>query len=355
MLYGSRKTLELLDEARAEEVSSDGLLDDLHAQQYEIRKERQKFFDQRRELNKLLAAEGRREHLYDVLSDAARKLGESVGNLWNDVEDAVFVPGDEDKEAVVVFSDWHYGMVCDNVFNKFDTEICRERVKRVTEMAARRISFHGCSGLHVVVLGDLIHGAIHTSARVASEEIVCEQIMHVSEILSQAILMLSSYVDHTTVHVTYGNHGRTVQSKQDNLHRDNMERLIPWWMKERFKSVGRKDITVADESDSEFILLSPAGHHICAVHGDLDSVKSSPRLLATLFERKYGVGLEYILLGDKHHRESFEELGVTAEICGSLCGTDEYANTKRLFSTPSQLLLVVDREAGVDAEYRLAV
>lgn len=40
-------------------------------------------------------------------------------------------------------------------------------------------------------------------------------------------------------------------------------------------------------------------------------------------------------------------------ICGSLCGTDDYANDKRLFSYPSQLLLIVNEENGVDAEYKL--
>ena len=85
----------------------------------------------------------------------------------------------------------------------------------------------------------------------------------------------------------------------------------------------------------------------------MDSVKSSPRLLATLFQKKYGMDIEYVLLGDKHHRESFDEVGICAMICGSLCGTDDYANSKRLYSQPEQLLLIVTEDDGVDAEYRI--
>lgn len=40
-------------------------------------------------------------------------------------------------------------------------------------------------------------------------------------------------------------------------------------------------------------------------------------------------------------------------ICGALCGADDYANDKRLYSTPSQLLLIFNPIDGLDAEYRL--
>lgn len=353
MLYGSRRTLEVLDRERESGVEDDSIADEIESQKYELRKERQRFFDQRRELNKLIASESRREHLYDALRESAAALRETVGEMWGG-HDAYRSPSStSDNEAVLVFSDWHYGMICDNVFNRFDTDTCKRRVRAVVDGAVRRIALHGCSKLHVVILGDLFHGAIHTSARVASEEIVCDQIMQVSEILAQAIEELSRHVSQTVVYMTYGNHGRTVQQKNDNIHRDNMERLIPWWLRERFS--GRDNITMQDESENEFVLLNVAGHDICAAHGDLDSVKRSPRLLTALFERQYGAHIEHILLGDKHHRESFEELGVTAQICGSLCGVDEYASTKRLFSTPSQLLLVVNRDDGVDAEYNISV
>ena len=90
-----------------------------------------------------------------------------------------------------------------------------------------------------------------------------------------------------------------------------------------------------------------------AVHGDNDTIKASPKTLATLFRRQYARDIEYILLGDKHHREDFEELGVTAMLCGALCGSDDYANDKRLYSVPSQMPLIFNGVEGLDAEYRL--
>lgn len=354
MFYGSRRTLDLVANYQKDSHANTSTINELDAKIDEFKREKQKFFDQRREYNKLQAEAGRREHLYDRLADAADNLSETVGDV---VHKLVELDTGE-NEAVIVFSDWHYGMTAHNAFNTYNTKVCKERVESIVTKAASRIAQNGCSKLHVVVLGDLLNGAIHSSSRVASEELTADQLMQVSEILAQAIIFLSQYVEETNVYITYGNHARTVQSKHDSIHRDNMERLIPWWLGSRVLAEERVsgeslNINVAPESETEFLLLNVCGHDICAAHGDLDGVKTSPRMLSTLFHKKYGKDIEYILLGDKHHREDFEELGVTAMLCGSLCGSDDYANDKRLFSTPSQMLLIFNPDDGLDAEYRI--
>lgn len=351
-MYGSRYTLELLDKERSNNIKSSSIIDDIDQKMIELKKERQKFFDQRREFNKLVSVAGRQEHLYDTLSESASKLNETVGKIYDGSIPKLDI---SDNEAVLVFADWHYGMVTDNVFNQYNTDICKNRVAQVVNSAKQRLLIHNCKTLHLVILGDLFHGAIHTSARVASEELVCDQIMQVSEILAQSVCELSKYVDDVVVYMTYGNHCRTVQNKKDNIHRDNMERLIPWWLKERVINMGADNISIQNDTDNEFLFINVAGHEICASHGDLDKIQSSPRLLPTLFQKKFRKDIEYILLADKHHRESFEELGVTAQICGALCGSDDYANEKRLYSTPSQLMLIVNTKYGVDAEYKIKV
>lgn len=343
MIYGSYRTLQIDDRPDSSLVGDD--LDKLS----QMKKESKKLSDQRRELTKLIVQDARREHLESVLAEAATNLTTSVGRMyqWEPKHSPVLT----DNEAVLVLCDWHYGMTADNIWNQYNTEICKERVKTVVEKSVERILLHGCKKLHIMVLGDMIHGAIHVGARVASEELVCEQIMHVAEILAQTIEALSQYVPETVVYLTYGNHARTIQSKHDSLHRDNMERLIPWWLTQRLKEYG--DITVVPESEHEFLFASICGKEFCAAHGDLDTVKSSPRLMATLVHKKFGKDLDYMILADKHHRESFEELGIGSVICGSLCGTDEYANGKRLYSTPEQLLLIVNERDGVDAPYHI--
>lgn len=354
MMYGSRVTLDLLEKDREAKVSANpDIAGEINAQRLALAKERQRFFDQRREYNKLVAADSRREYLEDRLVSAARELDKTIGIVFDSHNHESDFSGymEDTKEAVLVFSDWHYGMVTNNVFNQYNPEICKERIETIVDSAIDRLTLHECKVLHVVVLGDLFHGAIHTSARVQSEELACDQLMQVSEILAQAILRLSYFTDKIYVHMTYGNHARTVQNKQDSVHRDNMERIIPWWLKQRFS--GNDKVEISDESQNEFMLFDVCGYSFCAVHGDLDVVRTSPRMLYTLFQKQYGIDLNYILLGDKHHYESFSELGVDSMIVGALCGTDDYANEHRLYSRPGQSMLIVSKETGVDAEYRL--
>lgn len=329
------------------DVSGEDYSTELDCKIAELRKESKKFFDQRREFNKMVDHIGRGEHLEDRLVEAAHAVQNTVGQLSFDK------PADLDyeTEAVLVLSDWHYGMKTENLWNKYNTKICKDRVKQVVEAAGERLQFHRCSRLHIVVLGDLIHGCIHVSARVASEEMVCDEIIQSSEILAQSIEYLSQFVDQTVVYTTYGNHGRSVQNKKDSIHADNMERLIPWWLEQRLSS--SESIVVKNDFENEFLWFNSLGYGFCASHGDLDGVKASTTMLPTLFHKRYGQNIDYILLGDKHHRESFEQLGVTSMICGALCGTDDYANEHRLYSKAEQTMLIVSESIGVDAEYHL--
>ena len=352
MMYGSFRTLQILGNDIGPRDGSSFV----GSQILRLQKEQQQARDQRRELNNVVRLEARREHLERALIAAANDLQNTVGVAF--ANRAANGPYSEtagsdmmNSEAVLVLSDWHYGMTTDNVFNYYNTEVCKDRVGDIVQGTVDRIVRHGCGRLHVVILGDLIHGGIHSTARVASEELVCDQLMQASEILAQAIEVMSRYVPELIVYTTYGNHARTIQNKKESIHRDNMERLIPWWLKLRLANC--ENVTIVSDDGTEFLFLNVCGHEFCASHGDLDSVRTSPRLLPTLFQKVYGKDVEYILIGDKHHRESFSEAGVTAMICGSLCGTDDYANERRLYSNPEQLLLIVNEKDGVDAEYRL--
>lgn len=313
----------------------------------QMRKETKRFYDQRREFNKLVDRIGREENLEDRLVDAAVALNEQIPLRMDKGVCYTY----DDNEAILVFADWHYGMKTDNIWEKYNTEICRNRVERLVAMAIERIRLHKCRRLHILLLGDMAHGAIHTSARVASEELVCDQVMQVSEIIAQAVNALADEVEETVVHATYGNHLRTVQNKNDSIHADNMERLIPWWLEQR---LGRRDDVVFPEAEYyEFLYFNVCGYKICATHGDLDNVKSAGRTLNTLFVKKYGSEIDYVILADKHHKEEFEELGIESIVVRSLCGTDEYANGKRLYSTPGQLMMVFKPGMGADACYQI--
>jgi hypothetical protein len=319
---------------------------ELQDQLDEIYKAKRQLWDQRREYNKVLTSDARADHLAEMLIEAANKVPlKDYSNIFT------FKNHASNEEAVLLLSDWHYGQVSDNIWNQYDTDVCLQRVSKLFDKVSMALSEHSATTLHIVLLGDLINGAIHTTSRVASEENTCDQLMHVSEILANFINTLSVYVNEVNVYSTYGNHARTIQNKDDSIHSDNMERVIPWWLKQRL--ISNHKVNVVDSEFYEFIYFDVCGHNVVATHGDLDRFKDIGVTINSLFSKKYGKTIDYTFSGDKHHLESFEQFGIESALVGSLCGTDEYANNKRLYSNPMQTLCIFTPEDGKLCTYNI--
>ena len=84
MFYGSKRTLDLIESERLSHIYDKKTVSEIDAKINELKKERQKFFDQRREYNKIISSKGRQEHLEDVLITAADNLSTTVGNVYPD-------------------------------------------------------------------------------------------------------------------------------------------------------------------------------------------------------------------------------------------------------------------------------
>ena len=306
--------------------------------------------DQRREYNKVLVSDARAEHLGEEMLLAVKRMNEDYPLLSVVVHSRAGFSG---KEAVLFISDVHYGMITDNMWNRYNTTICKERLERLVEKASNVCMFQGIRKLHIVLLGDMVAGSIHVGVRVASEENTIDQLMHVSELLAQAINGLSASVPEIEVYSTYGNHARVVANKKESIHADNMERILPWWLRERLVTNSR--IRVNESPYHEFVKVDVLGAGIVAPHGDLDNIREAGLIIPALFANVGGAPVKYVVMGDKHHQESYERLGVESFIVGSLCGTDNYANDKRLFSKPSQMMMVFDPEEGLECTYNISV
>ena len=327
-------------------VGEDKYSSDIQAQIDELYKAKRQLYDQRREYNKMLVSDARADHLTERLIEAANLVPlKDYSNAF------VYNNKYSDKEAVLLLSDWHYGQVSDNIWNKYNVEICEERVSQLFKNVYNALKDHKVRKMHVVLLGDLINGSIHTTCRVSSEENTCEQIMHVSELLAQFINAVSVCVDKVDVYSTYGNHARTIQNKNDSIHSDNMERVIPWWLQQRLKNNSK--VNIIDSEYYEFIYFDVCGHNVACTHGDLDKLQDLGVTINNLFTKKFGKTIDYTFSGDKHHLEAFEQFGIESALVGSLCGTDEYANNKRLYSNPMQTLCIFTPDDGKLCTYNI--
>lgn len=305
-----------------------GAAPDAYEKLYTAKKQ---FYDQRRLYNAELTKAARAEHLAERLVDAAGRLSKEYPIINR--RRASNYGG---TEAVLILSDWHVGLKTENIWNSFNLDICAERLAQLCEEAAYQMEIHRPEKLHVVLLGDFVEGAIHVGCRVASEEYVCDQIMLAAEMIAQVIDKLRPYANETNVYSTYGNHARTVAELKDSVHGDNIEKLIPFWLKERFKGID--DVEIVDAQIFEFVELDVCGKYIVATHGDLEK-KDSLLTLGTVFRRKHGRDIDYLLTGHLHSAALEDVAGMKNIRVSSLCGTDEYAKNKRLFSAPGQTML----------------
>lgn len=345
-----RKRYRVMQQAWDDVFSQQGFVDEhaatIKEQTDELYKAKRQLFDQRREYNKLLVSDARADHLTERLIEAANLVPlQDYSNMFT------FNNNLTDEEAVLCLSDWHYGQVTNNIWNIYNTKICKERVVNLFDKVANALQEHEIKTLHIVLLGDFVNGAIHTGSRVAAEENTCEQLMHVSEILANLINALSVYVGNINVYSTYGNHARTIQHKDDSIHADNMERVIPWWLKQRLANNDK--INIVDSEFYEFIYFNVCGYNVVCTHGDLDRFRDIGVTINSLFSKKFGTTIDYTFSGDKHHLEAFEQFGIESHLVGSLCGTDEYANNKRLYSNPMQTLCIFTPEDGKLCTYNI--
>ena len=327
-------------------VGENAYSNELQGQLDEIYKAKRQLWDQRREYNKILTSDARADHLTEKLIEAANLVP-----LKNYSDMFTFNNNVSNEEAVLCLSDWHYGQISNNIWNEYNIEICKERVIKLFDKVSSALKEHSIKTLHVVLLGDFVNGAIHTGVRVASEENTCDQLMHVSEVLANFVNALSVDVERVNVYSTYGNHARTIQNKNDSIHADNMERVIPWWLKQRLK-VNSK-VNIVDSEYYEFIYFNVCGYNIVCTHGDLDKFTDIGVTVNTLFSKKFDKTIDYTFSGDKHHLESFEQFGIESALVGSLCGTDEFANNKRLYSNPMQTLCIFTPEDGKLCTYNI--
>ncbi len=313
----------------------------------DIYKAKRQLSDQRREYNAVLTSDARADHLTEHLLKAVHNLNVNYPLM----DYSTFVDSNPEKEAIACFADWHYGMVANNVWNRYDTEECCSRVATCVGYMKKYLRQNHISMLRVALLGDMVEGAIHVTSRVRSEENVCDQIINVSELIADAINELSSVVNEVHVYACTGNHARTVQNKKDSVYADNMEKLIPWWLRERLRE--NHKVTVHESHFDEFTFINVFDYNVCAVHGDTMSFREIGGTVNTLSTKLFGAPIDYTISGHAHHLEEFEQFNIESILVRSLCGTDDFAAEKHLFGEAGQTLIIFNKEYGRECTYHI--
>ena len=314
--------------------SEQEILEEIKEEKLELQKEKYRMRDQKRLMNTKLRELARLEHLENHLIETIEEI------------EPVKIPkakvkSESDKEAMVVISDEHVGMVINSQFNTYNIEIAKQRLQKLKDETMTKVKKEDIKKLYIAHLGDGTHGAIHTTARIESEENNIQQIITLCGMLESFIEdFLQEGIEVQFCSVA-GNHTRSLPNKKDSLGTaENFERLLTVFLGKSFNQF--ENYTQVDDEEG-LILLDIKGKKICLAHGDLDKGAG----VATKLNNMLNTNIDYLFTGHVHNF-FIKEHGNTIQYgVGSLCGLDSYAISGRFSGRPSQLYLTFNNE-GID-------
>lgn len=303
---------------------------DLENLRDEIYKERCRLQDIQREKRNDLRVEARFENLLEVVKD-------NIGFMPTyEIKDFKSINKNQDKKyAVLQLSDWHCGALVDNQFNYYNVDTMVDRATKVRNNALEYCKLHNVTDLVIEINGDMVNGAIHVSSRVESEEGVIQQVITVTDVLAKLINSMKPYFNSIKIVTTLGNHGRLTPNKSDSITNENFEMLIPTMLRDKLS-----DIKIIDSKGLDFTKYEIDGKIIMVSHGQNDSMTK----VISDFSKMFKVVPNEVHLGHTHSYTDINDCDIKVTVNGSLIGSDDYAVTIRKVTTPSQNLIVYEKD-----------
>lgn len=331
-----------LDAGVFQSLAGDGYVDELTAAKHEIRKEKQKLFDERTALNKMLREQGRMESMFDVVKHAIDEFVPARFDYSRSYTE------DSENDVVIHLTDIHCGVEIESPLNTFNVNVLKSRLIKYLNEIERIQKTYNAQDAYVILGGDLLHGIIHVNARIEAKENVVRQIMIVSDLISDFLYELCKIFASVEVHTTSGNHSRAMASKDEAVRGENFDLLIPYICEKELQRVD--NITFAENYlESDIATFSVRGHMVYATHGDKDTPKNVVYHM-TQFARKTGLDLPDICyLGHRHNNGLTTVDGVKVIESGCVDGMDSYAIDKRLVNAAEQTVTVISEDHRIKA------
>lgn len=327
------------DEVFSKDNFEQELLNELTIKKNEIRKEKIKLFDERKALNEIARNTARSEEILDIISKNVEN-----GNLPRlEVSEGVHIS--TNKDMLISLNDIHYGANIDNYWNKYNSDICKNRFEQYLKKILEIQSINNCENCIVWCNGDCISGNIHTPITITNKENVIEQVMGVSELISQFLLNLSSHFNVVKYVSVSGNHSR-ISKKEDSLVGERLDDVVEWWLKERLQNINNIKFDDYEKIDDTMYTINIRGNEYLGIHGDFDSGVSKALILQSMAEKN----VYAILSGHLHHNKIETVQGIKEIMSGSMQGMDEFCVQKRIYGYPEQIVCICDA-TGVVCNY----
>jgi predicted phosphodiesterase len=326
-------TFDKMFHANQNKIFDDNYSKELNIKREELQKERYKLLDERMEYNRQIRDQSRKESYEDMIK---RIICENVSPI--NFEENFHLKSDPTKEQdlLVHLTDIHTGIEIDNFNNKFDEDILKKRFEKYTNKIIElqeKESAHDC----YIVISEIISGIIHNNLRLQNNMDMMQQFQYVSELISALLINIYDSFYNIYVYTVEGNHSRISPKKEDSLQGENMDILLPFYLKARLQNYDK--IKIMDNVICKDIaIFNVRGKNVFASHGD----KDSPENVVQNWTMMFGVKPDIIMLGHRHTNSLRTVYDTKVIESGCMSGTDEYALSNRKCNKPEQTISVID-------------
>ena len=270
---------------KVDEEIEDKRIKEINNKVLQLEKEKIKLKDQRNDLNAIKRTIARTEHLIECMEDKIDELGKIKPLLGKEVIKPI-----NNTVGIAMISDIHLGVGVDNELSQYNPEICKEKMSYYIDEVIRYGEYNNISELYVIGLGDYVTGIIRSTNRLEARLNVVQQVMTVSELLSEAIGRLSEHFI-CKVGLVQGNHDEIRLGDKDNtLIEESFTFFIDEYLKQRLKENKNIEFLPTEDREKEYITFKINGLNLFASHGQRDRNKQLDRTIE-MFDEKIDVVL----------------------------------------------------------------
>ena len=323
-------------EAGVFSISEDEYLEELKVQKQELAKEKVKIRDERNELNRIIRTEARKESYADMIK---RVVCENVEPIA--IDKSTSICSTSDNDLLCHLTDIHTGIEIDNWKNFFNQDVLKHRIEQYTYKVIDIKNLHKSQNCHLVI-GEIISGLIHNNLRLQNNLNLMEQFKYASELISTMLVELSNHFEDIFVYVTPGNHSRISQKKEDALDGENMDLLLPFYLKARLQNID--NVVICENTiEPEIAMFNVRGNKVFSSHGHKDKASN----VVQNFTMMFGIKPDIVLLGHRHTNGLTTVYDTKVIESGCVSGIDQYAVSIRKANKPEQTVSVINEDGLV--------
>lgn len=282
-----------------------------------------------------LRDDARVEYMNDIIKESILKL-QDLPTIEFTPAEVLESEAEGDAEAIMLFSDLHIGLEVNNFFNVYNTEIAKKRVAKYVEDTIYLCRKNNVKRLNILNLGDLINGNLRTTARIENNEDVIGQVMIASEIMSEALNKLQEAAPEVVYRSCSDNHSRVTPNFKENIEKENYFRLIDFYLEARLKDSNIQ--FCHDNLDVDLGLFELTnGKKVMFAHGHRENINT----IVQGFMGAIRGYVDYVCVGHFHESKMKSFQGAKVFVNSSICGADNFAQSKRLYGVAEQTLIII--------------